>query len=184
MTKLLGSNNNGTLYAEKWVNYEKELAVMVVSSINGITAYPVVQTIQENNVCSAVLAPAPSLNEAIIKRAKDIAISVVASLPGEENYGVFGVELFLCSHNNSSTSNSNTNSSSSRNKYILFNEVAPRPHNSGHYTIETCILSQFTAHLRAILNLPIPPENLQMHIGMCLYVCLCVCVYVCMYLDE
>jgi 5-(carboxyamino)imidazole ribonucleotide synthase len=123
------------LYAEQFVNFTKELAVMVVrSSKNEMKTYPCVETIQKNHICHQVIAPAEIENE-YQQKAKDLAIECVKAIDG---VGVFGVEMFIDAEGN-----------------ILVNEIAPRPHNSGHYTIEACYTSQFENGLRAILGLPL-----------------------------
>ena len=123
------------LMAEKFVNFTKELAVMVVRSVSGETAtYPCVETIQKNHICHTVIAPAP-VGESIADKARKLALECVKAIDG---VGVFGVELFL---DDDST--------------VLVNEIAPRPHNSGHYTIEACETSQYENCIRAILDLPI-----------------------------
>ncbi len=129
------------LLAERFINFEKELAVMVARNKRGETAvYPCVETIQENHICVAVIAPARISTE-LQERAKEIAKKCVESIDG---VGIFGIEMFLCSDDT-----------------ILFNEIAPRPHNSGHYTIEACYTSQFENTLRAILNLPLGSPELR-----------------------
>lgn len=126
------------LYAERFVPFAKELAVMVVRGQSGDTAtlysYPTVETIQENNICKLVFAPA-QIKSSVSDRAQAIARDVVAGLSGA---GVYGVELFLLPDDS-----------------IVVNEIAPRPHNSGHYTIEACYTSQFENHIRAVVGLPI-----------------------------
>eukprot|EP00245_Coleochaete_scutata_P007757 TRINITY_DN2349_c0_g1_i1.p1 TRINITY_DN2349_c0_g1~~TRINITY_DN2349_c0_g1_i1.p1 ORF type:complete len:593 (+),score=134.18 TRINITY_DN2349_c0_g1_i1:89-1867(+) len=130
----LGGFEKG-LYAEKWVPYVKELAVMVARDREGnVISYPVVETTHKDNICLVVEAPA-AITVEVAGEARVIAERAVASLTGA---GVFGVELFLLSNGS-----------------ILLNEVAPRAHNSGHYTIEACVTSQFEQHLRAILGLPL-----------------------------
>lgn len=123
------------IYAEKWVDFTKELSIMVARSIDGtMVSYPVVQNIHKDNICHTVIAPAPiSLEQKEI--AEELATKAVSSLQGA---GIFGVEMFLCNDGQ-----------------ILINEIAPRPHNSGHYTIEACVTSQFENHLRAIIGLPL-----------------------------
>jgi 5-(carboxyamino)imidazole ribonucleotide synthase len=129
------SKNGRKLLVEQFVPFERELAVMVVRSRNGeIRSYPVVETVQENHICHIVRAPAPILSE-IAERARTLAEQAVVAIDG---VGVFGVELFLLAHGD-----------------IVYNEIAPRPHNSGHYTIEACITSQFENHLRAVLGWPL-----------------------------
>ncbi|MFN8373268.1 MAG: 5-(carboxyamino)imidazole ribonucleotide synthase [Anaerolineae bacterium] len=123
------------LMAEAFVPFVKELAVMIVRARDGeIRAYPVVETIQQNHICTVVRAPAPIPFETA-ERATEIAARAVEVIEG---VGVFGVELFLLESGD-----------------ILINEIAPRPHNSGHYSIEACVTSQFENHLRAVLGLPL-----------------------------
>ena len=123
------------LYAEQFISFEKELAVMVARSMNDdIALYPLVQTIHERNICIEVLAPAPVSSE-IHKKALDIANSVAELLQGA---GTFGIEMFL-----------------TKSGKILINEIAPRVHNSGHYTTEASRTSQFEQHIRAISGLPL-----------------------------
>ena len=141
--------NDKIYYAEKFVLFKKELAVMVVNNNYGISSYPVVETIQRNSVCNVVICPA-QINERLYNMAKNIAIELVEKLPGESNYGVFGVELFVVDINGTDT--------------IMLNEIAPRPHNSGHYTIDACIMDQFEAHVRSVLYLPINEESLKLKV--------------------
>ncbi len=123
------------LLAESFVTFTKELAVMVARNKRGeIAVYPCVQTIQQGHICVTVLAPAPIEIE-LQKRAQDIAVACVETING---VGVFGIEMFLTTTDE-----------------IVFNEIAPRPHNSGHYTIEACHTSQFENCLRAVTNLPL-----------------------------
>lgn len=123
------------LLAESFVTFTKELAVMVARNKRGeIAVYPCVQTIQQGHICVTVLAPAP-IEAPLLKRAQDIAIACVETING---VGVFGIEMFLTSDDD-----------------IVFNEIAPRPHNSGHYTIEACHTSQFENCIRAVTNLPL-----------------------------
>ncbi len=128
------THRHSKLMAEEFIDFKMELAVMVVRTKNEIKTYPVVQTIQKNHICHTVIAPAKIPRE-IVKQAKEIAIESVLAVKG---FGIFGVELFYTSKGK-----------------ILVNEMAPRPHNSGHYTIEGCCTSQFENHIRAVLNLPL-----------------------------
>jgi phosphoribosylaminoimidazole carboxylase len=130
------------LYAEKWAPFEMELAVMVVRTSKGTLAFPTVETVHENSICKLVYAPARGVSEAITFKAQALAKKAVGSFKGK---GIYGVEMFLLP-----------------NGELLINEIAPRPHNSGHYTIESCYMSQYDAHLRAVLDLPIPEESLQL----------------------
>ena len=130
------------LYAEAWVPFRRELAVMVARSASGaIATYPVVETVQavEAQICRVVRAPAAMTRE-VATAATAIARRAVEAVAG---VGVVGVELF-----------------EREDGAILLNEIAPRPHNSGHYTIEGCVTSQFENHLRAILDLPLGATDL------------------------
>ncbi|KAI3616080.1 phosphoribosylaminoimidazole carboxylase [Moniliophthora roreri] len=133
---------NRGLYAEKWVSFSKEIAVMVVRSTNGtVVSYPTVETVHKDNICHLVFAPLRSRNPTLSTRAQAIAERAIATLDGA---GVFGVEMFLMEDGE-----------------IYINEIAPRPHNSGHYTIEACETSQYENHLRAILSLPLGSTALK-----------------------
>jgi|YNPMSStandDraft_1061717.scaffolds.fasta_scaffold00134_33 5-(carboxyamino)imidazole ribonucleotide synthase len=123
------------LMAERFIDFKRELAVMVARSLNGENAvYPVVETIQENHICKIVIAPA-EISDEEKEIAQNLALKCVESIDG---VGVFGIEMF-----------------ETKDGQILINEIAPRPHNSGHYTIEACRTSQFENAIRAILSLPL-----------------------------
>lgn len=123
------------LYAEKWCPFSKELAVMVVRTLDGkVHSYPTVETVHKNNICHVVYAPA-RVGQDVAEAAAALARKAVASFEG---CGIFGVEMFVAE------------------KQLLINELAPRPHNSGHYTIDACVTSQFEAHIRAVVGLPMP----------------------------
>ena len=129
------------LYCEKWVPFERELAVMVVRAKDGETVcYPVVETVHENNICDTTTTPAPIPNR-VAEEVQAAARKAIASFTGA---GIFGVELFVLKDGS-----------------ILLNETAPRPHNSGHYTIEACACSQYENHLRAILGWPLGDTSLK-----------------------
>ncbi len=128
------SSRHAELYAEEFVNFRKELAIMVVRTKKEIKCYPVVETIQKNHICHLVIAPA-QIEKRLSKLAEEIAIHSVEAVKG---FGIFGIEMFLDEQDK-----------------ISVNEMAPRPHNSGHYSIEGCITSQFENHIRATLGLPL-----------------------------
>jgi len=139
------------LYAEQWVNFRNELAVMVVKTTDeadtskwssSTLSYPTVETVHENSICKLVYAPARDLSNETNDYAQEVARKAVASFKGR---GIFGVEMFLLESNT-----------------ILVNEIAPRPHNSGHYTIEACRISQYDSHLLAILDRPIAAKGLEL----------------------
>lgn len=126
---------------EQFVPFTAELAVMVARGRTGEeVTYPVVETIQHAHMCHTVLAPAP-VSAATARAAEDVARRVVRALEG---VGVFGVELFLLNDGE-----------------VLVNEVAPRPHNSGHYTVEACQTSQFENHVRAVMGWPLGAAQLR-----------------------
>lgn len=136
----LGGFERG-LYAEKWAPFVKELSIMVVRGRDGtLHCFPTVETTHKDNICHTVEAPA-QISKKISDAAKALAEKAVGSLQGA---GVFGVELFLLADGQ-----------------VLLNEVAPRPHNSGHYTIEACYSSQFEQHLRAVLGLPLGDATMK-----------------------
>jgi 5-(carboxyamino)imidazole ribonucleotide synthase len=127
---------------EEMVDIDKELAVMAARGSDGsLAVYPVVETVfnPEHNICDAVMAPA-RIDEKSAATARQIALAAVAALDG---VGIFGVELFL-----------------DKQGRVLLNEVAPRPHNSGHYTMEACVTCQFEQHIRAVAGLPLGDASL------------------------
>ncbi len=130
----LGGDQND-LMAEAFFPFVKELAVIVTRGRDGTMAvYPVVETVQRQHVCHVVKAPA-QVSEDVVRRATALARNAVESVGG---VGSFGVEMFLSSTDE-----------------IAINELAPRVHNSGHYTIEACDCSQFENHVRAVLGWPL-----------------------------
>jgi 5-(carboxyamino)imidazole ribonucleotide synthase len=127
--------------AEAFVPFVCELAAMVARSTQGEEAvYPVCETIQRDHVCNEVVVPA-RIDEALRDEAKRVARAAAAAADG---LGVTGVEMFLLETGQ-----------------VLINELAPRPHNSGHYSIEACETSQFENHLRGILGLALGPPLLR-----------------------
>jgi len=137
--KLEGRNSN--LMAEEFVPFVKELAIMIARTEKEIVCYPIVETIQENHICHTVIAPA-AIETKLREEIKGICINSVKAVEG---IGIFGIELFLKEDNS-----------------IMINEMAPRPHNSGHYTIEACVTSQFENHIRAVLGMPLgSPEMIK-----------------------
>ena len=124
------------LLAEEWVDFRRELSVLVARSPSGQAAvYPVVESLQFDGVCREVIAPAPDLARAMSVDAQQIALTTAAALGVT---GVMAIELF-----------------ETMDGRILVNELAMRPHNTGHWTIEGAITSQFENHLRAVLDLPL-----------------------------
>ena len=129
-------------FIEELVDIDKELAVIVARNIEGeIKCYPVVEMLFDDrvNICDIVMAPA-KISKEIEEKVLDISIKSIKVLDG---VGIFGVELFL-----------------TKNGDVLVNEIAPRPHNSGHYTVEACATSQFEQIIRAVTNLPLGSTKL------------------------
>jgi 5-(carboxyamino)imidazole ribonucleotide synthase len=126
--------NPGGLLVEPRLEIELELAVLVARSSRGqLVCYEPVETIQREAMCREILAPA-EVDPQTATDAKRLAIAIATEIDAT---GVMALELFLTSTG------------------LLVNELALRPHNSGHYTIEGCVTSQFEQHLRAILDLPL-----------------------------
>lgn len=128
---------NGECIAEEMVNFKNELAVIVARNPSGeIKTYPVVEMEfhPEANQVEYVICPA-RIDEKVAQKAREIALKVSEKF---QHVGLLAVEMFQTQDDD-----------------ILINEVAPRPHNSGHYSIEASYTSQFEQHLRAILNLPL-----------------------------
>lgn len=122
---------------EEYIDCDKELAVMVARGLDGdIQVYPVVEMVfdSKTNILDMLLAPA-RISPEQAQAAQDLAVATVEAIEG---VGVFGIELFLA-----------------RDGHLLVNEIAPRTHNSGHYTIEACVTDQFEQHVRAITGLPL-----------------------------
>ncbi|MEV4175178.1 5-(carboxyamino)imidazole ribonucleotide synthase [Nonomuraea sp. NPDC049709] len=123
------------LMAEAFVPFERELAVLVARSPHGQgVSYPVVETVQQDGICVEVLAPAPGLDPEQAAQAQRIGLKIADEL---DVTGLLAVELFQTARG------------------LVVNELAMRPHNSGHWTIEGSTTSQFEQHLRAVLDLPL-----------------------------
>lgn len=126
----------GKLLAEVKVNFVRELAQLSARTPSGeFAAWPVVETRQKNGVCSEVISPAPNASEKQIEAAREIAKLIATSLGVTGN---LAVEMFELADGT-----------------LLVNELAMRPHNSGHFSIEGSNTSQFEQHLRAVLDLPL-----------------------------
>jgi len=127
---------------EELIDFTKELAIIIARKPDGeMACYPVVEMVfdDQTNICDIVAAPA-QIDTATAEQARQVALDAVEALGG---IGIFGVEMFL-----------------TRTGEILVNEIAPRPHNSGHYTIEACMTSQFEQLIRAISGLPLGETQL------------------------
>jgi len=124
------------LIAEELVDFRRELSALVARSASGqVAAYPVVESRQENGVCREVIAPAPGLPAERAAEAEMLAMKVAAEL---DVVGILAVELFETVDGR-----------------LLVNELAMRPHNTGHWTMDGAVTGQFENHLRAVLDLPL-----------------------------
>jgi len=128
------------LVLEKFIRFEKELSVIAARNPDGtVRAFPPAENVHVDNILHISIAPA-RISREIAERARQLAINIARSL---DAVGLLAVEMFL-----------------TREGELFVNELAPRPHNSGHYTIEACDVSQFEQHIRAICNLPLPEPRL------------------------
>ena len=125
---------DGPAMVEEFVDFERELAVIGCRGDGERDTFPVTETIHEAEILRETVSP-PRTSEAVRQRAREVVHDVLDELSGR---GVFGIELFETSDGE-----------------ILLNEIAPRPHNSGHWTIEGCYTSQFEQHARAVVGLPL-----------------------------
>jgi 5-(carboxyamino)imidazole ribonucleotide synthase len=124
------------LLAEELVDFRRELSALVVRSPSGqAAAYPVVASTQRDGICVEVVAPAPDLDPALATEAQEVALGIAGAL---DVTGVLAVELFETTDGR-----------------ILVNELAMRPHNTGHWSQDGAVTSQFENHLRAVLDLPL-----------------------------
>jgi len=129
-----------SLMVEKFVNFKMEVSVVAARNTKGeIATYPLVENIHEDNILNMTIAPA-RVSDDVISNAGEIAKKTMQVLKGA---GVFGIEMFV-----------------DQNNEILINEIAPRVHNSGHHTLQSCKTSQFEQHLRAILGLDLGSTDL------------------------
>ena len=125
---------------EEFVKFRKEISIMVARNAGGqITSFPVVENIHEDHILSMTIVPA-RVSKRVANKARYMAEKTLAALKGA---GIFGIEMFVTDEDE-----------------VMINEISPRPHNSGHYSIDACSISQFEQHLRAILDLPLSESRL------------------------
>ncbi|HEX5770359.1 MAG TPA: 5-(carboxyamino)imidazole ribonucleotide synthase [Nocardioidaceae bacterium] len=131
------------ILAEEKVDFRRELSALVARSPSGqVSAYPVVESVQTDGICTEVVAPAPGLDPDLSVQAQQIAMTVAGEL---DVTGILAVELFETVDGR-----------------VLVNELAMRPHNTGHWSMDGAVTSQFENHLRAVLDLPLgSPEARQ-----------------------
>jgi len=128
------------IVVEELVDFDQELAIMVARRPNGDSVtYPPVSTVQSEGMCVEVVCPA-AVPAAVADAARRLAVALADAV---ELVGVMAIELFLVGDE------------------LLVNELAARPHNTGHHSIEACVTSQFEQHLRAILDLPLGSTDLR-----------------------
>lgn len=133
------------LLVEELVEFDYEIAVMVARSPHGqATTWAPTQTVQKDGICVMTISPAPQLSVALSEKAQKLALDVAAEVGV---VGVMAVEMFVKGEN------------------LFINELAMRPHNSGHWTIEGSHTSQFEQHLRAVLDLPLGDPAMTAHVA-------------------
>ncbi|MGA9227087.1 MAG: ATP-grasp domain-containing protein, partial [Mesobacillus sp.] len=132
--------SQGPCVLEKWISFEKEISVIITRSTAGETVvFPVAENIHKDNILHQTIVPAR-----ISKLAEDKAIEAAKQIASALDLtGTLAVEMFL-----------------TQNDEIYINELAPRPHNSGHYSIEACETSQFEQHVRSVCGWPLGSTNL------------------------
>ncbi len=135
--------HNKPSFLEEFVNFSKEVSIMVARNSSSTTSFPLAENIHRDNILYQTIVPA-SVDESIKEEAIKVAENTIRVLRGS---GIFGIEMFVADG-------------------VLINEIAPRPHNSGHYSIEACDISQFEMHIRAILDLPLPKPRLLTPVSM------------------
>lgn len=124
------------ILAEELVDFRRELSAIVARSPSGqVAAYPVVESVQKDGICWEVVAPAPDLDPDLAVEAQQVAMKVAAAL---DVTGILAVEMF-----------------ETRDGRVLVNELAMRPHNTGHWSMDGAVTGQFENHLRAVLDLPL-----------------------------
>jgi len=132
--------SNRQCMVEKFIPFEKEISVMIARNPSGqISSFPIAENIHHNNILDTTIVPA-RISHTTVAKAQELAEKTMKALKGS---GIFGIEMFV-----------------TKEEQVLINEIAPRPHNSGHYSIEACSISQFEQHLRAILDLPLSKPEL------------------------
>lgn len=125
---------------EKFAHFTKEVSIMVARNPSGqIESFPVAENIHKDSILDTTVVPA-RISRSVERKARRVAEKTMAALEGS---GIFGIEMFVTGRGD-----------------VLVNEIAPRPHNSGHYANEACSISQFEQHLRAVLDLPLAEPEL------------------------
>ena len=139
--KLSGSE----MMIEEFLDFTKEVSIIVARNSNGIALYPISENVHQNSILIKSIVPA-AVSREIEEKIRKLSINIVEVL---DDYGVFCIEFFIDSDCN-----------------VFVNEIAPRPHNSGHYTIEGCVSSQFEQLVRIVCGLPLGSAQLRMPCAM------------------
>src|SRR5690625_445202 len=142
---IIFAENNATCIIEQWISFDKEISVVFTRAQTGeLTLFPIAENDHKDHVLHQTIVPAQ-----ISSNIEEKAIQAAERLAKEMGVvGTFAIEMFV------------------QGEDIFINEMAPRPHNSGHYTIEACNVSQFTQHIRAICGWPLAPVELLQPAGM------------------
>lgn len=131
--------NSAQCVLEEFVNFDLEISVIVSGNGQDVTVFPVQENIHRNNILSKTIVPA-RISDQLADKAKEMAVQIAKKL---QLSGTLCVEMFATADD------------------IIVNEIAPRPHNSGHYSIEACDFSQFDTHILGVLGAPLPPIKLH-----------------------
>jgi 5-(carboxyamino)imidazole ribonucleotide synthase len=136
-------NKGGPCLAQEWISFDKEVALLVAleHDQNESIVFPAAETLQEDRICHFVISP-PRISLSLQKNLAEAARKIMTSLQAQGGVGLFAIEFLL------------------QGEEIIFNEIAPRPHNSAHFTIEGCTLSQYQALLQLALRLPLGKPHL------------------------
>lgn len=128
------------IFIEEFIDFTKEVSIVVIKNDSGVSFYPVVENIHQNSILIKTLVPAPLSND-VIQKIHDTSLKIVEEL---NDYGVYCIEFFVDNESE-----------------VIVNEIAPRPHNSGHYTIEGCVTSQYEQLVRVVCGMPIGSTHLR-----------------------
>lgn len=145
LDKVFPEFGNQEIFVEELIDYIKEVSIIVVRDYSGISFYPVSENVHRNSILINSIVPA-SIPDKVVHRIHGISEKIVNSL---DDFGVYCIEFFV-----------------DRNLDVLVNEIAPRPHNSGHYTIEGCVTSQYEQLVRVICGMPAGSTQLRMPCAM------------------
>ncbi len=147
----------GPAMVESFVDFEREVSVIAVKGDDEIATFPIGENVHEDEILRETIVPAGS-DPAVEERAREVAGDVLEVMDGR---GVYGIELFETSETPRASEDSSERSPREGDGEILLNEIAPRPHNSGHWTIEGAQSSQFEQHVRAVLGWPLATTDLR-----------------------